>query len=136
MFFILNVIIARQKFSAHLIYLSFSKFSYRQNMFWSRNLSSNMSKITSFSLKNRRNHPVLGALFPDPLCLRRPGGGGPPPPPTTFALSQYKFFNINAAFTWHKEKDGNIILISKTAVAVVTDNIYCKLWCHTLWMTF
>jgi len=31
--FIMNVIIARQKFSAHLIYLSFSKFSYRQNMF-------------------------------------------------------------------------------------------------------
>jgi len=33
MCFIMNVIIARQNFSAHLIYLSFSKFSYRQNMF-------------------------------------------------------------------------------------------------------
>jgi len=33
MCFILNVIIVRPKFSAHLIFLSFSKFSYRQNMF-------------------------------------------------------------------------------------------------------
>jgi len=53
MYFFMNVIIARQKFSAHPIYLPFSKCSYRQNMFWSRNLSSNMPKITSFSLKNR-----------------------------------------------------------------------------------
>jgi len=30
---IINVIIAKEKFSANLIYLSFSKFSYRQNMF-------------------------------------------------------------------------------------------------------
>jgi len=33
MCFIMNVIIARQKYSAHSIYLSFSKFSFRQNMF-------------------------------------------------------------------------------------------------------
>jgi len=33
MCFIINVIIARQNFSAILIYLSFSKFSYRQYMF-------------------------------------------------------------------------------------------------------
>jgi len=33
MYFITNVIFEREKFSAHLIYLSFSKFSYRQNMF-------------------------------------------------------------------------------------------------------
>jgi len=32
MCFIMNVIIAKQKFSANLIYLSFSKFSYCQNM--------------------------------------------------------------------------------------------------------
>jgi len=30
-----------------------------------------MSKITSFSLKNRKNCPALGALPADPLCLRR-----------------------------------------------------------------
>jgi len=28
----MNIIIARQKFSAHPIYLSFSKYSYRQNI--------------------------------------------------------------------------------------------------------
>jgi len=39
--FIMNVIITKQKFSTYPIYLSFSKFSYRRNMFWSRNLSSN-----------------------------------------------------------------------------------------------
>jgi len=33
MCFIINVIIAKQKFLANLIYLSFSKFRYRQNMF-------------------------------------------------------------------------------------------------------
>jgi len=32
MCFIMNVIIAKQKISANLIYLSFSKFSYSQNM--------------------------------------------------------------------------------------------------------
>jgi len=32
-FFSMNVIITKQTFSANLIYLSFSKFSYRQNMF-------------------------------------------------------------------------------------------------------
>jgi len=38
----MNVIIARHKFSPHPIYLTFSKFSYCQNIFSSRNLSSNM----------------------------------------------------------------------------------------------
>jgi len=33
MCFVMNVIMARQKISAQPIYLSFSKFSYRQNMF-------------------------------------------------------------------------------------------------------
>jgi len=42
MCFIMNVILARQNSSAHLIYLSFSKFSYCQNLFWSRNLRRNM----------------------------------------------------------------------------------------------
>jgi len=36
-------------------YLSFSSFSYRQNMFLSRNVSSNMPKSTLFSMKNRKN---------------------------------------------------------------------------------
>jgi len=30
-----------------------------------------MPKITSFSLKNRKNHPALRALSSDLLCLRR-----------------------------------------------------------------
>jgi len=68
---IMNVIIAKQKFSANLIYLSFLKFSYRQNMFWNRNLNPNMPKSTYF-LKIRKNRPALGALSPDSLCLRRP----------------------------------------------------------------
>jgi len=42
---------SQKKFLARPIYFSFSKFSNRQNMFWSRNLSSNMPEITSFSLK-------------------------------------------------------------------------------------
>jgi len=46
MCFIMNVIIAKQKVSANLIYLSFSKFSYRQNILWSWNLSPNMTKST------------------------------------------------------------------------------------------
>jgi len=57
--FIINIIIARKKFSAHPIYLSFSKFSSRQKIFWSRNLSPNMPKITLFLLKNRKICPVL-----------------------------------------------------------------------------
>jgi len=44
----MNVIIAKQNFSAPLIFLSFSKFSYRQNMFYSRYLNLNMPKIMSF----------------------------------------------------------------------------------------
>jgi len=55
------------------IYLSFAKFSYRQKMFWSKNLSPNMPKITSFLLKNSKNRPALEALPPDPLCLQRLG---------------------------------------------------------------
>jgi len=66
--FTMNIIIARQNFSAHLIYLAFSKFSYRQIIFWRRNLSRNMHKITSFLLKNRKNCPALGALPPDQWC--------------------------------------------------------------------
>jgi len=42
MCFSMNGYLCQTKHSAHLIYLSFSKFSYRQNMFWSRNLSRNM----------------------------------------------------------------------------------------------
>jgi len=38
MCFIMNVIIAKQKFSANLTYLSFSNYSYGQNIFRSRNL--------------------------------------------------------------------------------------------------
>jgi len=109
--FIMNVIIARS--SAHLFYLSFSKFGYRQNMFWSRNFSPNLLKITSFLLKNHKNRPALGALPPDPP-----------------ALSRYKFFAahliIVAGFTWHKEKDGNIV--SKSSAAAVTDINYYKSW--------
>jgi len=37
-----------------------SSFKKNGNMFSSRNLSSNMPKITSFSLKNRINRPALG----------------------------------------------------------------------------
>jgi len=59
--------------------LSFSRFSYCQNMFWSKNLGSNMPKITSFLLKNRKNRPALEALPPDPLCLRRLGATLPDP---------------------------------------------------------
>jgi len=33
MYFIMNVVIARKNFSAHLIYLSFSKFNYHQIMY-------------------------------------------------------------------------------------------------------
>jgi len=57
--------------------LSFSKFSYRQNMFWSSNLSLNMPESTSFLLKNRKNRPSLGTLSPDPICLLRLGGTPP-----------------------------------------------------------
>jgi len=70
------------KLSAHQIYFSFSKFSYRLNMFWSKNLSPNMPKITSFLLKNCKNRPEpfclrrLGPMFPDPhispISLRNP----------------------------------------------------------------
>jgi len=38
-----------------------------------------MPKITSFSLKNRKNRPALVALPPDPLCLRRLGTMPPKP---------------------------------------------------------
>jgi len=38
-----------------------------------------MPKITSFLLKNRKNRPSLGALHPDPLCLRRLGATLPGP---------------------------------------------------------
>jgi len=51
MCFIMNIVIVKQNFSALLIYLSFSKLRYRQNMFWSRNLSPNMPKITYFYWK-------------------------------------------------------------------------------------
>jgi len=108
MCFIMNVIFARQKFSAHLIYLFFSKFSNRQNMFWSRNLSSNMPKIMSFSLKNRKKLPSAGALPPTPYAF---GGWGLRLQTSTFALFQYESFAacsiITAAFTWHKEKGSN-----------------------------
>jgi len=30
-----------------------------------------MPKISLFSLKNRKNHPALGALLSDPICLRQ-----------------------------------------------------------------
>jgi len=72
MCFIMNVIIGQTKLFSPA-YLSFSMFSYRQNMFWSRNLSPNMPKISSFSLKNRKNHSALEALPLDPLCLWRLG---------------------------------------------------------------
>jgi len=83
-----------------------------------------MPKIKSFLLKNRKTHPALGALPPD-LHIRL----------TSSWITRWMF--ITAAFVWHKEKDGNIIiLVSKSAAAVVADINYCKLRRHTLCMTF
>jgi len=62
-----NAVIARQNFSAHPNYFYFSKFSYRQNMFERRNLSSNMPKSTLFSMKNCKNRPALGAISRSPM---------------------------------------------------------------------
>jgi len=119
MCFIMNVITDRQNFSAHLIYLLFSKFSYRHNMFWSRNLSPNTVclKLCHFHRK------IVKIAQRWELCPQTPmppagAGGG--------AI-------INAAFTCHKENDD---LISKSAAAAVTDIYHCKLWRHTLCMTF
>jgi len=36
-----------------------------------------MTKTTSFSLKNRKNRPVLRARLPDPVSLRRLGATPP-----------------------------------------------------------
>jgi len=108
----MNVMITKQNFSAHLIYLSFSKFSYRQNMFRSMNISPNMPKIMSFSLKNLKiaQTPMLPAAV-----------GFPQTPALT--LSRYEslaaYLIITSAFTWHKEKDGNIIKLVSESAAVV-----------------
>jgi len=59
-----------------------------------------MPKIMSFSLKNRKNRPGLGALPPDSLCIRRLGLH---PETPTLALHRYEFLTerliIIAAFT-------------------------------------
>jgi len=39
---------------------------------------------------------------------------------------------VTGALVWYKEKDGKIILVSKSVAAVVTDINYCKLWRHAL----
>jgi len=92
-----------------------------------------MPKITLFLLKNRKNCPTLGAMpcfhpldlpqTPMPLS----GGDYAPRPPHLPYLNQYEFFAalviITAAFTWHKEKDGNItkLVPKRAAAAAVTD---------------
>jgi len=108
-------------------------------MFWSNNLSSNMPKIMSFSLKNRKNHPALGALPSDPLCLRRLGAT--PDPRISFISLQIPrcTLNYNRRFhmTLRKKYRSNIIkLVSKSAAAVVMDIKYCKLWRNILCMPF
>jgi len=63
----MNVIIAKQKFLANLIYLSFSKFSYISSKYVLKEklkiLSPNVPKSTQFLLKNRKNHPVLDVII-------------------------------------------------------------------------
>jgi len=77
MCFIMNIIIARQKFFNPSYYIIL--FSYRRNMFLSRNLSPNMPQSVLISLKIPKNLSALGALFPDPLCLRRLRASPPNP---------------------------------------------------------
>jgi len=99
---------------------SFSKFSYHQNMFWSKNLSSNMPKITSFLLKNRKNRPALGTLSPDSLCLRRLGATLLDSRINPISLQiPHCALNYNRRFKRHKEKDSNIIKLVSKSVAVV-----------------
>jgi len=88
MCFVMNVINARQKILTHLIYLSFSKFSYRQNMFWNSNISPNMPESTSFLLNNRKIRPALRALPQTPYAS---GDWGIRPQSPWLALSRYGF---------------------------------------------
>jgi len=94
----MNGIIAKQKFSAHLIYLSFSKFIYLQNMFWSMNLAQICKKLCYFHWKIVKIAQRLRALPPDPLCLRRPQT-------LALTLSCYEFLSvcliITFTFRWH-----------------------------------
>jgi len=97
MCFIMNVINARQNFSANLNYLSFSKLIfeaseyvlYSQSMFWSRNLFELCLKLRHFHWK------IVKIAHRWELS----------PQTSTLALSRYEFLAarlfINAAFTWH-----------------------------------
>jgi len=71
MCFIINVIIAKQNFSAlHIYLLIIFKVQLSSKYILKQEFKPKYAQIKSFSLKNRKNCPALGA---DPLCLRQLG---------------------------------------------------------------
>jgi len=116
MYFIMKVIIARQIFSANLIYpfqvqLS-SEYCFEAGIYAQICL-----KLRHSYWKIAKNRSALGALLPDLLCFRRLEATSPDRHISLISLQILRCaLNYKRHFHVIKEKDGNIIkLVSKSA---------------------
>jgi len=91
-----------QFYTIYGIYSSFSKFSYRQNLFWSRNLNQICLKVRNFIEKSKKL-PSAGGFASGPLCLQWLGDAFHIPRISPFSLTDidYAYCNLWCRTLWN-----------------------------------